>query len=138
MTIGSTFNPGLSSVYNLSMVPEEPPAPADLVDDGRAFLRVSLWSAAARLRMADRGPPGGEPALAIEEPLDLTAEGVELSGPDSGPEVIGEAGLGAAYNRKLGQPLLHSRYIWPYLRSITSSLLKLFLIRSCTFVHTIV
>lgn len=46
--------------------------------------------------MAERGPPGGEPALAIEEPLDLTADGVELSGPDSGPEVRGEAGRGDA------------------------------------------
>lgn len=47
--------------------------------------------------MADRGPPGGEPARAMEEaPLDLAAEGVE-SGPDSGPEVRGEEGLGDAY-----------------------------------------
>jgi hypothetical protein len=46
--------------------------------------------------MAERGPPGGEPARAIEEePLAFCAEGVE-SGPDSGPEVMGEDGLGAA------------------------------------------
>jgi len=42
MTIGSTFNPGLSSVYNLSIVPEEPPAPAARVDVGLAFLTDSL------------------------------------------------------------------------------------------------
>jgi len=46
--------------------------------------------------MADRGPPGGEPARAMEDdPLDLAAEGVE-SGPESGPEVRGEEGLGEA------------------------------------------
>jgi hypothetical protein len=46
--------------------------------------------------MAERGPPGGEPARAIEDdPLDLAAEGVE-SGPESGPEVRGEEGLGEA------------------------------------------
>jgi hypothetical protein len=96
MTIGSTFNPGLSSVYNLSIVPEEPPAPAARVEVGRAFLTDSLWSAAARRRMADRGPPGGDPARAIEEdPLAFCADGVE-SGPDSGPEVIGEEGRAEA------------------------------------------
>jgi len=96
MTIGSTFSPGLSSVYNRSIVPEEPPAPAARVEVGRAFLTDSLWSAAARRRMADRGPPGGEPARAIDEdPLAFCADGVE-SGPDSGPEVIGDAGLGEA------------------------------------------
>lgn len=42
MTIGSTFNPGLSSVYNLSMVPVEPPAPAARVEEGLAFLTDSL------------------------------------------------------------------------------------------------
>ena len=42
MTIGSTLKPGLSSVYNLNMVPELPPAPADLVLDGRAFFTDSL------------------------------------------------------------------------------------------------
>lgn len=42
MTIGSTFNPGLSSVYSLSIVPEEPPAPAARVEVGRAFLTDSL------------------------------------------------------------------------------------------------
>jgi len=46
--------------------------------------------------MAERGPPGGEPARAIDDPLVLEADGVE-SAPDSGPEVRGEDGLGAAY-----------------------------------------
>ena len=96
ITIGSTLKPGLSSVYNLNIVPELPPAPADLVLVGLAFFTVSLWSAAARRRMADRGPPGGEPARAIEE-VDLPApEGVEESGPDSGPEVSGDEGRGEA------------------------------------------
>lgn len=84
-------------MYSLSIVPEDPPAPAERVEAGRAFLTDSLWSAAARRRMAERGPPGGEPARAIAEaPLDLAAEGVE-SGPESGPEVRGEEGLGDAW-----------------------------------------
>ncbi|KAK5047563.1 hypothetical protein LTR84_006660 [Exophiala bonariae] len=82
------------------MVPLEPPAPAERVDAGLAFLTDSLWSAAARRRMADRGPPGGEPARAIDEPLVFDAEGVE-SAPDSGPEVKGDDGLGADW-RNLG------------------------------------
>lgn len=46
--------------------------------------------------MAERGPPGGDPARAIEdEPPDFAAEGVE-SGPDSGPEVRGDEGLAEA------------------------------------------
>jgi hypothetical protein len=36
-----------------------PPAPAALVDAGRAFATFSFWSAAARLRIAVLGPPGG-------------------------------------------------------------------------------
>lgn len=91
-------------MYSLSIVPEEPPAPAERVEAGRAFLRDSLWSAAARRRIADRGPPGGEPARAREEePVAFWAEGAE-SGPDSGPEVRGDAGLGEAY-RRFGQSL---------------------------------
>lgn len=42
MTIGSTFKPGLSSVYSLNIVPELPPAPAALVLEGLAFLTLSL------------------------------------------------------------------------------------------------
>ena len=41
------------------MVLLEPPAPAALVLVGRALATFSFWSAAARLRMAVRGPPGG-------------------------------------------------------------------------------
>ncbi len=95
-TTGSTFNPGLSSVYNLNIVPELPPAPAALVDVGLAFLTVSLWSAAARRRMALRGPPGGELARAMLEVVAAFPEGAEESGPDSGPDVRGEDGRGAA------------------------------------------
>ena len=73
ITIGSTFNPGLSSVYNRNIVPELPPAPAALVLAGRAFLTDSLWSAAARRRMAERGPPGGEEARRMEEDLPVVA-----------------------------------------------------------------
>ena len=98
MTIGSTLKPGLSSVYNRSIVPELPPAPADLVLDGLAFLTDSLWSAAARRRIADFGPPGGEPARAIVDEVDFPAV-VEESGPDSGPEVRGDEGRGEAYQR---------------------------------------
>ena len=96
-TTGSTFSPGLSSVYNLSIVPLEPPAPAALVLVGRAFLTVSLWSAAARRRIAERGPPGGELARAMLDVVVALPEGVEESGPDSGPEVKGEDGRGEAF-----------------------------------------
>lgn len=98
-TTGSTLRPGLSSVYNLSIVPELPPAPALLVDVGRAFLTVSLWSAAARLRIAARGPPGGEFARAIPDEEDVFGLDVDDSGPDSGPEVNGEEGRGEALKR---------------------------------------
>ena len=77
------------------MVPELPPAPAARVLEGRAFLTDSLWSAAARRRIAERGPPGGEPARAIEVALDFAA-GPEESGPDSGPEVRGDEGRAEA------------------------------------------
>ncbi len=86
-------------MYSLIIVPELPPAPAALVDEGRAFFTVSLWSAAARRRMAARGPPGGERGRAMLEPVETAFEaGFEegVSGPDSGPEVKGEAGRGAA------------------------------------------
>ena len=36
-----------------------PPAPAALVLLGRAFATLSFWSAAALLRIAVFGPPGG-------------------------------------------------------------------------------
>jgi hypothetical protein len=96
-TTGSTLSPGLSSVYNLSIVPELPPAPALLVDVGRAFLTDSLWSAAARRRMAARGPPGevARPPLTIDDEEALGLE-VDDSGPDSAPEVSGEEGRAEA------------------------------------------
>lgn len=84
------------------MVPEEPPAPAERVELGRAFRRVSLWSAAARRRIAARGPPGGvgEEGRLTEEPEATAPEPAPAdldSGPDSAPEVRGEAGRGEAY-----------------------------------------
>lgn len=44
--------------------------------------------------MVERGPPGGEPPRATEVDVVLPAEGVEESGPDSGPEFRGEDGRG--------------------------------------------
>jgi len=43
----------------LNIVLVLPPAPAALVLLGRAFASLSFWSAAALLRMAVLGPPGG-------------------------------------------------------------------------------
>ena len=102
-TTGSTRRPGLSSVYSFSIVPDEPPAPAERVELGRALRSDSLWSAAARRRIAARGPPGGvgdegrltdEPVAAAPEP----EPGDLASGPDSAPEVRGEAGRGEAWS----------------------------------------
>lgn len=73
------------------MVPDEPPAPADRVEAGLAFRRVSLWSAAARRRIAVRGPPGGVgeegrfTAAPELEPAGLPAFARSL--PESGPEL---------------------------------------------------
>lgn len=83
------------------MVPDEPPAPAERVELGRAFRSDSLWSAAARRRMAARGPPGGvgEEGRPTEEPEAAAPEPAPedlVSGPDSAPEVRGEAGRGEA------------------------------------------
>lgn len=81
------------------MVPEEPPAPAERVELGRALRRDSLWSAAARRRIAARGPPGGvgEEGRLTEEPEAAAAAPPDLdSAPDSAPEVRGEAGRGEA------------------------------------------
>lgn len=80
-------------------MPEEPPAPAARVELGLTLRSDSLWSAAARRRRAARGPPGGvgeagrlmaeaDPEAPGPEPADL------VSGPDSAPEVRGEAGRG--------------------------------------------
>ena len=46
--------------------------------------------------MAERGPPGGDPARAIEEVVLPVPEGVDESGPDSGPDVSGDEGRGEA------------------------------------------
>ena len=80
------------------MVPDEPPAPAERVELGRALRRVSLWSAVARRRMAARGPPGveGEEGRPTELPVAAAAPDFE-SGPDSAPEVRGEAGRAEAW-----------------------------------------
>jgi len=65
-------------------VPELPPAPAALVEDGRAFFTDSLWSAAARRRIADFGRPGGLEARRSEE--DLPAVAVEGESGGEGEE----------------------------------------------------
>jgi hypothetical protein len=72
------------------------------VEDGRAFFTLSLWSAAARLRIAARGPPGGDSGRAMLDPVVAALEeGFDdgVSGPDSGPDVKGEGGLGEACGR---------------------------------------
>lgn len=77
-TNGSTFRPGLSSVYSFSMVELLPPAPAARVLEGRALATLSARSAAAFLLIAVAGPPGGfgEAGRAVVEPV----EGAELTG----------------------------------------------------------
>ncbi|KAL9116152.1 MAG: hypothetical protein Q9227_000522 [Pyrenula ochraceoflavens] len=60
------------------MVPDDPPAPAALVE------------------VAALGPPGGDNGREIEDPDEVVALPV-FSAPDSGPEVIGEDGLGEDY-----------------------------------------
>lgn len=82
------------------MVPLLPPAPAALVLLGRAFFTDSLWSAAARRRIADRGPPGGEAARAMDEDVPVFPALGLVSGPESGPEVNGDAGRGEAWRTK--------------------------------------
>lgn len=54
------------------MVLVEPPAPAARVLEGLALAIFSFWSAAARLRMAVRGPPGGvgDPGRPVLAPLE--------------------------------------------------------------------
>lgn len=81
-TTGSTLRPGDSSVYNLSMVLELPPAPAERVEVGRALEALSALSWAALRRIAVAGPPGGfgDEGRAVLEPV----EG----------ELTGEVGLG--------------------------------------------
>jgi hypothetical protein len=61
-----------------------PPAPAALVLDGRAFATLSARSAAAFLRIAVAGPPGGlgEDGRAVVEPVDGEFTGDEGRGED--------------------------------------------------------
>lgn len=49
-----------------------PPAPAALVDEGRALATLSARSAAAFLLMAVAGPPGGlgDEGRAVDEPVE--------------------------------------------------------------------
>lgn len=65
----------------LSIVLLLPPAPADRVLPGRALATLSARSAAAFLRIAVLGPPGGvgDDGVAVEAPV----EGDGLPGEDS-------------------------------------------------------
>lgn len=81
-TTGSTFKPGLSSVYNLNIVLLLPPAPAALVLVGRAFAAFSARSAAAFLRIAVLGPPGGERLREVTEETEEGDVGEEGRGDD--------------------------------------------------------
>lgn len=65
------------------MVLELPPAPAALVLLGLALAIFSFWSAAARRRMAVRGPPGIE-----------GDEGRAILAPDAAGVPAGEAARG--------------------------------------------
>lgn len=76
------------------MVPLDPPAPADRVLVGRAFLTDSLWSAAARRRSAVRGPPGGLSGRASEDAVEPAPAGDLASESDVGA-LPGEEGRGA-------------------------------------------
>ena len=55
-----------------------PPAPAALVLDGRALATLSARSAAAFLRIAVLGPPGGDEGRAVLEPADCGVPTGEL------------------------------------------------------------
>jgi hypothetical protein len=61
----------------------DPPAPADRVLVGRALAIFSFWSAAARLRMAVRGPPGG-----------VGEAGRPMLAPLAAPALAGDEGRG--------------------------------------------
>jgi hypothetical protein len=73
-----------------------PPAPAALVELGRAFATLSFWSAAARRLIAVLGPPGG-----------VGEEGRPLLEPIAAPgELTGEEGRGEdCVQRELAIPL---------------------------------
>jgi hypothetical protein len=68
------------------MVLLEPPAPADRVLVGLALAIFSFWSAAARRRMAVRGPPGG-----------VGDEGRPGAAPVAAPAGTGDEGRGEDY-----------------------------------------
>lgn len=71
------------------MVLLEPPAPADRVLVGRTLAIFSFWSAAARRRMAVRGPPGG-----------VGDEGRPGAAPVAAPAGMGDEGRGEDCRRK--------------------------------------
>lgn len=71
--------------YVLSIVLLEPPAPAARVLLGLALAIFSFWSAAARRRIAVRGPPGmaeGEEGRPMLAPLAAAASGEAGRGED--------------------------------------------------------
>lgn len=67
----------------LSIVELLPPAPAERVLFGLAFAIFSFWSAAARLRITARAPPGGG-----------GESGRAVDWPEAGGEFTGDAGRG--------------------------------------------
>lgn len=69
--------------FVLSIVELLPPAPAERVLLGRALAIFSFWSAAARLRMTARAPPGGG-----------GESGRAVDWPEAGGEFTGDAGRG--------------------------------------------
>lgn len=75
-----------SGVHIRSMVLLEPPAPAARVLLGRTLASFSFWSAAARRRIAVRGPPGME-----------GEEGRLTLAPLAAAPATGEAGRGEDY-----------------------------------------
>lgn len=67
----------------LSIVELLPPAPAERVLFGLALAIFSFWSAAARLRITARAPPGGG-----------GESGRAVDWPEAGGELTGDAGRG--------------------------------------------
>lgn len=75
----------------LSIVELLPPAPAERVLFGLALAIFSFWSAAARLRITARAPPGGG-----------GESGRAVDWPEAGGEFTGDAGRGEdCFARKL-------------------------------------
>lgn len=74
----------LSGIHVLNIVLLLPPAPAERVLVGRAFATLSARSAAAFLRIAVAGPPGGfgDAGRAVVEPVDWELTGEEGLGED--------------------------------------------------------